>query len=240
MQSSLQDRVAVITGATHGLGEAAARHLALLGATVVLLARHQEGLDRVERALKQEGRRVLAISCDVADQKQVQKTAEKILSELGRVDILINNVGIPGPIGFQETSFTDWDRVIGVNLSSAFYMTRALWEALVNSGAGYVINISGTMGVRGGGSPAYGSAKFGLTGLTRSMANAGKKHNLRATVLHPGGMDTGWRGAPIGVKPRSETMDPDEVARYIGYLISTPVEFVVNEAMLNPIVEPFM
>ena len=240
MQSPLQDRVAVITGATHGLGEATARHLASLGATVVLLARHQEGLDRVEKALKQEGRRALAVSCDVADQKQVQKTAEIILSEMGRVDILINNVGIPAPIGFQETSFADWDRVIGVNLSSAFYMTRALWEGLANSNAGYIINVSGVMGVRGGGSPAYGSAKFGLTGLTRSMAKAGKEHNIRATALHPGGMDTGWRGAPIGVKPRSETMDPDEVARYIGYLVSTPAEFVVNEATLNPIAEPFM
>ena len=73
-----------------------------------------------------------------------------------------------------------------------------------------------------------------------AMANAGKEHNLRATALYPGGMDTGWRGAPIGVKPASETMDPDEVARYIGYLVSTPAEFVINEAVLNPIADPFM
>lgn len=240
MQKLLTDRVAVVTGSTHGLGEATARHLASLGANVALLARNQEGLDRVESALQNESGRVLTVSCDAADGEQVLSASGKILDELGRVDILINNIGIAAPIGFKETSFADWDRILGVNLSSAFYMTRALWEALVDSGAGYVINVSGTMGVRGGGSPAYGSTKFGLTGLTRAMANAGKDHNLRATALFPGGMDTGWRGAPIGVKPRRETMDPDEVARFIGYLVSTPVEFVVNEAMLNPIADPFM
>ena len=88
--------------------------------------------------------------------------------------------------------------------------------------------------MRGSGSPAYGSAKFGLTGLTRAIAASGKPHNIRTTVLYPGGMDTGWRGAPIGVKPPEETMNPQEVARYIGYLVATPPEFVVNEAVLNP------
>ena len=112
-------------------------------------------------------------------------------------------------------------------------MTRALWDALSASGRGYVINISGTAGVRGGGSPAYGGAKFGMTGLTHSMAVAGKEHNLRATILYPGSIDTGWRGAPIGDKPRAETMDPDEIARFVGQLVTSPVEFVVNEAVFK-------
>ena len=106
--------------------------------------------------------------------------------------------------------------------------------ALRESGTGYVINISGTSGLRGSGSPAYTSAKFGLAGLTRAIAASGKPHNIRATVLYPGGMDTGWRGAPIGVNPPEETMNPQEVARYIGYLVATPPEFVVNETVLNP------
>lgn len=240
MSLPLNNRIAVITGATHGLGKSTAMHLASLGATLVLVARGREELDRVASELQQDGAQVLAISCDTSDSKQTEQAASRILQEFGGVDILINNVGIPAPVGFEETSFEDWDRTIGVNLSSAFYMTRALWDAMISRGSAYVIVISGTMGIRGGASPAYGSAKFGLTALTRSIALAGKKHNIRASVLYPGGMDTGWRGAPIGVKPRSESMDPDEVARYIGYLVSTPTEFVINEAVISPLADTFL
>lgn len=240
MSKPLSNKVAVVTGASHGLGQAVVQHFAALGADVVLIARDQARLDEAAATVKSDGGRVLTVSCDVADAKQVKAAAEKIVAEMGRVDILVNNAGIPAPRTFQKTSFEDWDTVMGVNLTGVFYMTRALWDALVASGAGYVVNIAGTAGLRGGGSPAYGGTKFGLTGLNFSIAAAGKEHNLRSTILYPGGMDTGWRGAPIGVKPASETMSPDEVARFIGNLVTSPAEFVVNEAVLNPIAEPFM
>ena len=156
------------------------------------------------------------------------------------VDILINNAGVPAPRSFEETDISDWDAVIGINLSGVFYLTRALWDALISAESAYVINISGTAGLRGGGSPAYGGAKFGLTGLNYAIAQAGVEHNIRSTILYPGGMDTGWRGAPIGVLPRRETMDPQTVATMIAQLLTSPPEFVVNEAVLNPLAYPFM
>ncbi len=240
MQKSLNASIAVISGATHGLGEATAKHLGSLGADIVLLARGQEDLDKTAALLKNNGVRTLAISCDASDSMQVQQAVTKILEEMGDINILVNNVGVPAPISFQETSIEDWDHILGVNLSSAFYLTRSLWGSLAKGQGAYVVNIAGTAGLRGGGSPSYAATKFGLTGLTRAIASAGKDHNVRATVLYPGSMDTGWRGAPIGVKPQSETMDPDEVARYIGYLVTTPAEFVINEAVLNPLAHPFM
>ncbi len=239
MSQALEGQFAVITGASHGLGQSVAYHLAELGATIACVARTPEPLNQTVDTIISKGGKALAVPCDIADKAQVQACAKKITDELGGVDILINNAGIPAPRTFHETSLDDWDTVIGVNLTGAFYLTRALWDALTASGQGYVINISGTAGVRGGGSPAYGGAKFGLTGLNHSMAVAGKEHNLRATILYPGSMDTGWRGAPIGGKPASETMNPDEVARYIGHLVTTPKEFVVNEAVLSPIGYPF-
>ena len=235
---SATTKVAVITGASHGLGEAIASQLAGQGLDLALIARGKERLEAVAARLRLApygaAGKIVTLTCDVSDRSQVEGIAGRILVELGRVDVLVNNAGIPAPRTLDDTGFADWDEVIATNLSGAFYMTRALWDALRESGTGYVINISGTSGLRGSGSPAYSSAKFGLTGLTRAIAASGKPHNIRATVLYPGGMDTGWRGAPIGVKPPEESMNPQEVARYIGYLVATPPEFVVNETVLNP------
>lgn len=238
-EKMLTGKTAVISGGSHGLGKAIAAQLSLLGADLVLLARNAERLEAAAGELRAHGSRVLPLVCDVSRRDDVQAAAAQIMAEMGRVDVLVNNAGIPAPRTFAETTLDDWDAVISTNLSSAFYLTRALWDALVASGAGYVITISGTAGVRGGSSPAYGSAKFGLTGLNHAVAQAGKDVGMRATILYPGGMDTGWRGAPIG-KPRVESMDPDEVARLVAHLVTSPPEFVLNEAVLNPVSTPFM
>ena len=240
MYKSLQNKAAVITGASRGLGQAVAEHLASLGVRVMLIARQPRPLQRAADKIKAAGGQASAFPCDVSDIDQVQSTAAKIMAACDQVDILVNNAGIPAPRAFLETDYADWDAVIGVNLSGAFYMTRALWDGLAAGESGYVITISGTAGLRGGGSPAYGSAKFGLTGLNHAIAQAGKAHNIRATLLYPGSIDTGWRGAPIGVKPRAETMDPQALAEMIAQLAASPIEFVVNEAVLSPLAQPYM
>ena len=230
-----KQRIGVVTGATHGLGKAISCHLADLGFDLVLIARSQNRLIELADSLVAAGHRALPISCDVADPAQLLAARDEIARHYEQVHVLVNNAGIPAPRTFEETDFASWNAVIGTNLTGAFYMTRALWDLLKASDGAYVINISGTSGRRGGSSPAYGSAKFGLTGLTRAIAASGQSHNIRSTVLYPGAMDTGWRGAAIGVRPARETMNPAEVARYVGYLIETPTEFVVNESVLNPI-----
>ena len=240
METSLEGKVAVISGASQGLGRAVAQTLATAGAHSILIARRAEPLNEAAEAISAAGGAASVHACDVADSAQVLDTAAAIEAACGKVDILINNAGIPAPRAFEDTDISDWDEVIGVNLSGVFYLTRALWSSLCAADSAYVINISGTAGLRGGGSPAYGGSKFGLTGLNHAIAQAGVAHNIRATILYPGGMDTGWRGAPIGVLPRSETMDPQAVARMIVQLLLTPAEFVVNEAVLNPLAYPFM
>ena len=240
MNKPLQDKVAVISGASYGLGQAIAEHLAGLGAHVCLLARRMGPLQKVADAIKNAGGSASAFPCDVSDQAQVQATATIIENALGQVHLLVNNAGIPAPRTFAETTFSDWDDVISINLSGVFYLTRALWDGLIAADGAYVITVSSTAGVRGGGSPAYGGAKFGLTGLNHAIAQAGKDHNIRATILYPGSIDTGWRGASIGVKPRSKTMDPVDIANMIGHLVTSPSEFVVNEAVMNPLDQPYM
>ena len=237
MAKSLDGKVAVVSGASHGLGLAVSQELSALGAHVVLIAQDQGRLDDAARTLDGP---TSTVSCDLADAEQVKKAAERIMESTGRVDILVNNAGIPAPRSFQETDFSDWDQVIGVNLTGVFYLTRALWSGLTASKAGYVVVISGSSGLRGGTSPAYAGAKFGLTGLTRAIARSGQADGLRATILYPDAMDTGWRGSAIGVKPPAETMAPAEVAKLVGYLVCTPKEFVINEAVLSPIGVSFL
>lgn len=239
MSKPLAGRTAVITGASHGLGKALALHLAELGAQVALVARRAEPLQATVAEIQAQGGQAQAHTCDISDKDQVQACANALMQDWSAVDMLINNAGVPAPRSFDATTLDDWDAVIGINLTGAFYMARALWDGLIASGRAYVITVSGGAGLRGSGSPAYGAAKFGLTGLHHAIAVAGKDHGLRATILYPGSMDTGWRGAPIGEKPRTETMAPDDVARYIGQLVTSPQEFVVNEAILNPIAHPF-
>lgn len=240
MNTSIKGKTAVISGASHGLGQAVALKLAALGAHTILLARRSDPLTETAEAIRAGGGKVTTYICDVSDSAQVRATAAGIQDKFGAVDILINNAGIPAPRSFVETDFAAWDEVIGVNLSGVFYLTRALWDCLVSAESASVINISGTAGLRGGGSPAYGGSKFGLTGLNYAIAQAGKAHGIRATILYPGGMDTGWRGAPIGELPRSQSMDPAVVADMIAQLVTSPPEFVVNEAVLNPLDHPFM
>ncbi len=240
MDKSLNKKVAVITGASHGLGRSVAIKLAALGAHTVLIARRPDPLSSLADEIRATGGVATAYPCDVSNSESVKGAAAEIHEEFGAVDILINNAGIPAPRSFEETDFGDWDEVIGVNLSGVFYLTRALWDCLISAEAAYVINIAGTAGLRGGGSPAYGSSKFGLTGLNYAIAQAGVEHSIRSTILYPGGMDTGWRGAPIGELPRSESMDPDVVAEMIAHLVTSPPEFVVNEAVLNPLAYPFV
>ncbi|MDL5055622.1 SDR family oxidoreductase [Oscillatoria laete-virens NRMC-F 0139] len=187
----LTGKVSVITGASHGLGQAVAAHLAGLGSDLVLIARTADRLNQTADMLRGYGTRVLALPCDIASIEQVQSAANQISREMSRADILINNAGIPAPRTFEETTFADWDQVIGVNLSGAFYLTRALWDLLAASGAGYVITISGSAGVRGGGSPAYGSAKFGLSGLNYAIAAAGK--TKKRPRHHPVSRQHGYR-----------------------------------------------
>ncbi|MYI41812.1 MAG: SDR family oxidoreductase [Chloroflexi bacterium] len=236
----MNHKTVVISGASHGLGLAIAQELAGLGAHVLMIARRVDPLEAAAKAIRDSGGAATALPCDVADVAQVQALAEQVAAQFGSVDALVNNAGIPAPRSFAETDFADWDAVISTNLSGVFYMTRALWDSLCRARQAYVIKISGTAGRRGGGRPAYGAAKFGVTGLNHAIAQAGAAHGIRSTILYPGGMDTGWRGAPIGVLPREQSMDPRAVARLIAQLLASPAEFVVNEAVLNPLHQPFM
>lgn len=182
----LKNKTALVTGAGKGIGKAIALALAKEGVNVILVARTQEEIDSVAAKVRSLRVKALAVTADVADINSVNTAVEKALSEFGAIDILINNAGIASFGKFLELEPTDWERIIQVNLMGPYYMTRAVVPNMIERQTGDIINISSTAGLAGNAmTSAYSASKFALLGLTDSLMQEMRKHNIRVTALTP-------------------------------------------------------
>lgn len=182
----LKNKTALVTGAGKGIGKAIALALAKEGVNVILVARTQEEIDSVAAKVRSLRVKALAITADVADINSVNAAVEKALSEFGTIDILINNAGIASFGKFLELEPTDWERIIQVNLMGPYYVTRAVVPNMIERQTGDIINISSTAGLAGNAlTSAYSASKFALLGLTDSLMQEMRKHNIRVTALTP-------------------------------------------------------
>lgn len=184
--TDLKNKTALVTGAGKGIGKAIALALAKEGVNVILVARTQEEIDSVAAKVRSLRVKALAVTADVADINSVNTAVEKALSEFGTIDILINNAGIASFGKFLELEPTDWERIIQVNLMGPYYMTRAVVPNMIERQTGDIINISSTAGLAGNAmTSAYSASKFALLGLTDSLMQEMRKHNIRVTALTP-------------------------------------------------------
>lgn len=182
----LKNKNALITGAGKGIGKAVAIALAKEGVNVILVARTQEEIDSVAAKARSLRVKALAITADVADINSVNAAVAKALAEFGTIDILINNAGIAAFGKFLELEPTDWERIIQVNLMGVYYVTRAVLPNMMERQTGDIINISSTAGLNGNAlTSAYSASKFALLGLTDSLMQEMRKHNIRVTALTP-------------------------------------------------------
>lgn len=182
----LKNKNALITGAGKGIGKAVAIALAKEGVNVILVARTQEEIDSVAAKARSLRVKALAITADVADINSVNAAVAKALAEFGTIDILINNAGIAAFGKFLELEPTDWERIIQVNLMGTYYVTRAVLPNMIERQTGDIINISSTAGLNGNAlTSAYSASKFALLGLTDSLMQEMRKHNIRVTALTP-------------------------------------------------------
>lgn len=184
--TDLKNKNALITGAGKGIGKAIALALAKEGVNVILVARTKDEIESV--AIKARSLRVkaLAITADVADINSVNAAVDKALAEFGTIDILINNAGIAAFGKFLELEPTDWERIIQVNLMGTYYVTRAVLPNMIERQTGDIINISSTAGLSGNAlTSAYSASKFAVLGLTESLMQEVRKHNIRVTALTP-------------------------------------------------------
>ena len=189
----LDGKVAVITGGGSGIGKAIAKAFADDGARVVIAAR---GLERLEEAAMEIGGDVTAVQCDVRNEAQIESLFAKTEEVYGPVDILVNNAGLAAPGPNQELDLEAWNSVISVNLTGVFLCSKHALKRMIPRKSGRTLNIGSISGQKSRPhAAAYTTSKFGLDGLTRSMALDGREHGIAVSALHPGNVDTDiWRG----------------------------------------------
>ena len=187
MAGRLDGKVAIVTGGNSGIGEATAHLFAREGAKVALMARREEEGARVQDAIRGEGGDATYIQCDVTDRSAVDSAVEKAVQTYGGVDVLFNNAGHGARGNFPDEEDDAWDSVIEVNLNGTFYMSRAAWPHLIESGAGAIINMSSMAALRPlSRSFVYSLAKAGLLNLTQNLAREWAANGIRVNALCPG------------------------------------------------------
>jgi NADP-dependent 3-hydroxy acid dehydrogenase YdfG len=235
---ALRGRVAVVTGATRGIGLAASRALAARGARVAMLARSTDVL----RSLASEvGGNAMAFPCDVTDAEAVERTLVSVRDALGAPDILINNAGIFEPKPLENVSPDDFARAVNVNLVAAFSLVHAVLPAMRAARAGHLVTI-GSVADRTAfpGNSAYAASKFGLRALHEVLRTELRGSGVRASLISPGPTDTPiWDAVedvasrPGGFPSRSEMMRPDAVAEAIVWVVTRPPEVNIDELRLS-------
>jgi len=240
----LNGQLAIVTGASSGLGEATAVRLAQLGAQVALLARSEAGLRRVATRISGSGGAAVTVPADLADPGAAVAAIGRLASGSGPPRVLVNAAATDAPGPAEELPVADWQRVMAVNLTAPFLLSRAVFPHMRAAGGGIIVNVSSVAGRRGwANAPAYCATKFGLTGLTQALAAEGAPHRIRVVCLYPGAMATHWgtwnpadRGQPRQADPQ-DALPPEEVADYIAWLACAPTHLIVTEAVIAPIHE---
>lgn len=214
-------KVAIITGASRGIGRATAARFAAAGAAVVLAARNGEALAAHVQEIEAAGGRALAVVTDVADEASVAALFARTAEAFGPVDILVNSAGAVANVPFERMEAATWDGVIGVNLRGTFLCCREAFRSMVTRGGGVIVNLSSLSGVRGvekfPGLSAYNTSKFGVAGLSEILAVEGRPHNIRVVAVSPGAVDTEMlREAAPHLKAG---MTPEEMAKILLFLV---------------------
>jgi 3-oxoacyl-[acyl-carrier protein] reductase len=234
----LAAQVAVITGAGRGIGAAIANSLATLGASTILCGRTVTALESTARAIAENGGEAEAMACDVTNLASVEATAECVAKSFGRIDILVNNAGIGGFAGpLHQLPPEDWDRILNTNLRGVYYAIRAFAPLMIRAHSGHIINISSLTGKNPlPNGAAYAASKWGLNGLTYSVAEELRGQNIRVSVICPGSTNTEL--SPHEGKNTAKMLQPEDVAHAVVMLVTQSPQSFVSEILLRPTQKP--
>lgn len=191
IMKDLEGKVAIVTGASGGIGQAVAIAMASAGADVAICGQNQGRLDATAELIKATGRRVLSFSMNISHADAVQKMVDDVTASWGRIDVMVNNAGITRDGLIMRMSEEDWDEVINVNLKSIFLCTRAVCRTMMKQRSGSIINISSIIGLIGNpGQSNYSASKGGIISFTKSIARELASRNIRANAIAPGFIET--------------------------------------------------
>lgn len=234
----LKGQVAVVTGAGRGIGGAIARQLAALGATAVLCGRTQSTLEETSATITDSGGKTEIIPCDVTVLHQVQHAAARVESTFGRIDILVNNAGVGGfETALHDLAPEEWDRVLNTNLRGVYYTIRSFAPMMIRAQSGHIINISSLAGknpLRNG--AAYAASKWGLNGLSYSVAEELRGYKIRVSVICPGSVQTEL--GPHTGKDTKKMLQANDVAHAVVLLVMQAPQSFISEILIRPTQKP--
>jgi len=240
--SVLHGRVAVVTGASRGLGRAIAVALAKSGAAVAVAGRAKQELDDTAHLVESAGGRALVVPTDVTSYEAVEALMNRAVAELGRLDIVVNNAGVAKVAPLVEMSPEDWHAMLEVNLTGVFYGCRAAGPRLIAQGSGKVINVASVLGAVGlPGYTVYGATKGGVIALTRTLGVEWARHNIQVNAIAPGWFATdmtheAFADSRINQRltrdiPARRIGDPDEIGPLAVYLASPASGFMTGQTI---------
>jgi NAD(P)-dependent dehydrogenase (short-subunit alcohol dehydrogenase family) len=242
MTTDLRGKVALVTGAGSGLGEATARAFGAQGCAVACLDVSQAGCERVARELRSVDVDALAVQCDVSDERAVEQAALLVIARWGRLDIVVNCAAVDHTVSVHEMSIEQWDQVVAVNLRGPFLLSKAAWPRMLKQGGGHIFNIASTAATRAwANAAAYHATKWGLVGFGRALGVEGRPHGIRVTTIIPGGMRTHFfdrfveQGIPL--PDAGNLQAPATVANVIVFAAQLPPESNMQEVIVTPVTE---
>lgn len=249
LDSNIKGKVVVITGASSGLGEATARHLASKGANVVLGARREERLEKISNEINAEGNGKAAYKAtDVTKEEDVKALVDKAVSDFGKIDVMVNNAGLMSIAPMSETKVDEWDRMIDINIKGVLYGIAAALPEFQKQESGHFINLSSTAGIKvfSPGGSVYSGTKFAVRAISEGLRQeVGGK--IRTTSIEPGAIESELKHGSSH-KDSLESIDQfykdvaipsDSIARSIAYAIEQPIDVDVNEIVIRPTAQVF-
>jgi NADP-dependent 3-hydroxy acid dehydrogenase YdfG len=236
--NNVKGKVILVTGGGQGLGAAICRTMAEDGAKVIAVDVNETKLQNVAKEITDSGGNIKSYSMNVADEKNVEDVINQIIKEYGKIDAVINNAGIDYTKSIEEITYDEWNKVISVNLTGPFNVSKAVYPFMKKNGSGHIVNITSTASKRAWpNASAYHASKWGLLGLSHALHSEARKDNIKVTALVSGGMQTPFILERFPEVDPNVLQDPKNVAETIKYVLCQPAESVIPEVMVLPMRE---
>jgi len=243
MGTNIEGKVVVITGASSGLGEAAARHLSARGATVVLGARRTDRIEALAKELSINGAKALALATDVTRREEVQRLVDAAVNGHGRVDVIINNAGLMPHSPLERLKVDDWERMIDVNIKGVLYGIAAALPYMIRQKSGHIINVSSVAGHKvGPGGAVYSATKHAVRVISEGLRQEVKPYDIRTTVISPGAVATELPSSATEPDVADNlhkfydeyAIPADSFARAVAFAMEQPDDIDINEILFRP------